>query len=213
MDLLKELIKAIVDGDRVAARELAKQAINFGLTPELIFSEGVGKGVALVSERYSRYEVWLDDVERAAKAVEAVREVLDPLMKGRRPIGRVAIGVIEGDIHDIGKNLVSQLLSGVGFEVFDLGRDVPIERFIDEALRRDVDIIALSTMMTTTMPNMRKLIQTLKKRGLRARFKVLIGGGPVTQEFADKIGADGYGKDGYEAIKKARELIEQRRRC
>lgn len=211
-ELLAALAESIAKGKEGDARELVEGALGKGIPPDVVMMEGVARGAATVSEWYETYEVGLIEVYEAAEAIKAVFRILEPELKRGRigPIGRAVIGVIEGDIHDIGKNIVATLLRGAGFEVIDLGRDVLVERFVDEAVDRKADIIAISTMMTTTMPNMRRVVEVLDRRGLRNKIKVLLGGRPITQRFADAIGADGYGKNGYEAVKKAKQLMRER---
>ncbi len=211
-ELLAALAESIAKGKVGDARELVEGALGKGIPPDVVMMEGVARGAATVSEWYETYEVGLIEVYEAAEAIKAVFRILEPELKRGRigPIGRAVIGVIEGDIHDIGKNIVATLLRGAGFEVIDLGRDVLVERFVDEAVDRKADIIAISTMMTTTMPNMRRVVEVLDRRGLRNKIKVLLGGRPITQRFADAIGADGYGKNGYEAVKKAKQLMRER---
>lgn len=211
-ELLAALAESIAKGKVGDARELVEGALRKGIPPDVVMMEGVARGAATVSEWYETYEVGLIEVYEAAEAIKAVFRILEPELKRGRigPIGRVVIGVIEGDIHDIGKNIVATLLRGAGFEVIDLGRDVLVERFVDEAVDRKADIIAISTMMTTTMPNMRRVVEVLDRRGLRNKIKVLLGGRPITQRFADAIVADGYGKNGYEAVKKAKQLMRER---
>ena len=211
-ELLAALAESIAKGKVGDARELVEGTLGKGIPPDVVMMEGVARGAATVSEWYETYEVGLIEVYEAAEAIKAVFRILEPELKRGRigPIGRVVIGVIEGDIHDIGKNIVATLLRGAGFEVIDLGRDVLVERFVDEAVDRKADIIAISTMMTTTMPNMRRVVEVLDRRGLRNKIKVLLGGRPITQRFADAIGADGYGKNGYEAVKKAKQLMRER---
>lgn len=211
-ELLAALAESIAKGKEGDARELVEGALRKGIPPDVVMMEGVARGAATVSEWYETYEVGLIEVYEAAEAIKAVFRILEPELKRGRigPIGRVVIGVIEGDIHDIGKNIVATLLRGAGFEVIDLGRDVLVDMFVDEAVDRKADIIAISTMMTTTMPNMRRVVEVLDRRGLRNKIKVLLGGRPITQRFADAIGADGYGKNGYEAVKKAKQLMRER---
>jgi methanogenic corrinoid protein MtbC1 len=165
--------------------------------------------MAVVSRKYDEEEYFVPEILLCADAMYAALEVLRPHVKAESlpHQGKVVIGVIEGDIHDIGKNIVRMMLEGAGLEVHDLGRDVPVARFADEAERLDADIIAMSTLMSTTMEGMRRVVQELERRGTRDRFQILIGGSPLSTTFAESIGAEAYGRDAAEAVRLARQML------
>ena len=203
------LAQAIDQGDREKTIELAQKALGAGDNPQDIITQGLQAGMAAVGEKFSSGEYFLPDMLMAARAMKAALEVLAPALKetGIPTIGKVVIGTVEGDMHDIGKNVVATFLSGNGFEVFDLGLNVPAQKFIDEVKEKKPDILGMSALLTTTMPLMGKVIKALEDTGLRSGVKVVVGGAPVTQDYADYIGADGYAHDGGRAVPVCRELV------
>lgn len=200
---------AVIEMEEERARELAEAAVAQGLDAYDTIMNGLAPGMAVVSQKYDDEEYFVPEILICADAMYAALEVLRPhLNPATMPQqGKVVIGVIAGDIHDIGKNVVRMMLEGAGLEVHDLGRDVPIAHFADEAERVGADIIAMSTLMSTTMEGMRQVVQELERRGTRDRFKVIIGGGPISAAFAEKIGADGYGRDAAEAVRVVQALL------
>jgi 5-methyltetrahydrofolate--homocysteine methyltransferase len=203
------LAQALDQGDREKTVELTKKALDDGTNPQDIISKGLQAGMAAVGEKFSSGEYFLPDMLMAARAMKAALEVLGPALEktGIPTIGKVVIGTVEGDMHDIGKNVVATFLSGNGFEVFDLGNNVSVQKFIDEVKERGPDILGMSALLTTTMPVMGRVIEALGKVGLRASVKVVVGGAPVTQDYASYIGADGYAHDGGRAVPVCRQLI------
>ncbi len=203
------IAQAIDQGDRDKTVELTQKALGAGDNPQDIIAKGLQAGMAAVGEKFSSGEYFLPDMLMAARAMKAALEVLAPALKetGIPTIGKVVIGTVEGDMHDIGKNVVATFLSGNGFEVFDLGLNVPAQKFIDEVKEKQPDILGMSALLTTTMPVMGKVIKALEGAGLRSGVKVVVGGAPVTQDYADYIGADGYAHDGGRAVPVCRELI------
>lgn len=203
------LAQAIDQGDREKTVELTEAALESGANPQDIISKGLQAGMAAVGEKFSSGEYFLPDMLMAARAMKAALEVLAPALEktGMPTIGKVVIGTVEGDMHDIGKNVVATFLSGNGFEVFDLGNNVPVQKFIDEVKEKEPDILGMSALLTTTMPVMGKVIKALEEAGLRSSVKVAVGGAPVTQDYANYIGADGYAHDGGRAVPVCRELI------
>ncbi len=163
----------------------------------------------IVGERFKNNEFYVPEVLIAARAMSRGMEVLKPILvkSGVKPVAKIAIGTVKGDLHDIGKNLVSMMLQGAGFEMNDLGVDVSAQRFI-EAVKQGAQMVGLSALITTTMPSMKEVIDALKKEGLRNKVKVMVGGAPLTQEYADEIGADGYAPDAASAVDKAKELLK-----
>jgi corrinoid protein of di/trimethylamine methyltransferase len=199
-----ERLAAAVDGmDEAAAVAAAKEALTAGIDPYAAITEGLSKGMAVVSDKYEKGVYFVPEILLCADAMYAAVGVLRPHLKADRAGGRmpVIIGVIEGDIHDIGKNIVKLMFDAAGFEVHDLGNDVPVKAFVDKARELGSGIVAVSTLMSTTMAGMARLVKALDEAGLRGQFKVLIGGGPVSASFADKIGADAYGANAMEGVR------------
>ncbi len=203
------LAQALDQGDREKTVELTRKSLDGGANPQDIISKGLQAGMAAVGEKFSSGEYFLPDMLMAARAMKAALEVLSPALEktGIPTIGKVVIGTVEGDMHDIGKNVVATFLSGNGFEVFDLGNNVSVEKFIDGVKEREPEILGMSALLTTTMPVMGRVIKALGELGLRSSVKVVVGGAPVTQDYASYIGADGYAHDGGRAVPVCRELI------
>ena len=211
MSDLSSLIKAVISGDRDKAVQLAMEAVNTGINPEEIITKGLQLGMMTVGEKFSSGEYFLPDMLMAARAMKSALEVLQPLLaKSSLPtLGRVVIGTVQGDMHDIGKNVVATFLGGSGFEVYDLGLNVSARQFVDAVREKKADILGLSALLTTTMPTMGQTIKDLEKAGLRSRVKVIVGGAPVTAEFARFIGADAHARDGGEAIPVCKKLVQR----
>jgi len=207
-EFLKEAKKSIRDADKGKAQELAKRAIAEGLDPLEVINKGFRAGITEVGDLFGRGELFLPELILSAEAMKGATDILtSALPEGAKKRGKVVIGTAQGDIHDIGKSMVVSFLQANGFEVYDLGRDVEMQKFIDKAKEVDADIIGVSALLTTTMSMQKTLIQELKKVGLREKFKVMVGGAPATQRWADRIGADAYGVDAADAAKKAMELL------
>jgi len=209
MTRLRELSEAIIKGDRAKAEELTRAAIEARTTPDQIITEGLIAGMQVVGEKFRTNEFYVPEVLIAARAMHASLNLLKPLVarEAVHPVGRVVIGTVRGDLHDIGKSIVAMMLEGAGFEVVDLGVDVAPEKFVEAVRANQVDMVAMSALLTTTMPAMKATIAALDSAGLRTRVKVMVGGAPVTQEYADEIGADGYGSDATSAVDIARRLL------
>jgi trimethylamine corrinoid protein len=206
--LIKEAAKSIIDADKAKAEELAKSAIAAGMDPLEVIDEGFSVGIAKVGDLFGRGELFLPELILSAEAMKVATDILSAaLPQGAKKRGKVVIGTAQGDIHDIGKSMVVSFLQANGFEVYDVGRDVETQKFIDKAQEVDADIIGMSALLTTTMSGQKKLIEELKKAGLRDRFKVMVGGAPATQRWADRIGADAYGVDAADAAEKAMKLL------
>ena len=210
---LKALAEAIINGKRDDAVRLTQQAIDESVAPEKILNKGLTAGMDVVGKRFKNNEFYVPEVLIAARAMNASMELLEPLLvkSGAKPRGVVIIGTARGDLHDIGKNLVGMMLKGGGFKVVDIGIDVAPETFVEKAKSEHADIVAVSALLTTTMPQMGNVVNALKKACVSV--KTMIGGAPVTQEYADEIGADGYAADAASAVDKARELISGRRKA
>jgi trimethylamine corrinoid protein len=208
--LYAEMAQAIVAGDGAAAGRLAAEAVKAGADLLEVIEKGYVPGLQKVGQLWEEGEYFLPELISSAEAMKAAMAVLEPeLQRSRlqaRTGGRVVIGTVEGDIHDIGKNLVASMLQAGGFEVFDLGADVKLERFLEQAESLGADFICLSALLTTTMTNQKRLVEMLKTRNLRAKYRVLVGGAPATQKWADEIGADGYAENAVAAVKLAKSL-------
>jgi len=206
---IKELAEAIINGNRDRARALTERALADKVDPQRLINEGLIAGMSVVGDKFKNNEFYVPEVLIAARAMHASLDLLRPLIAehGIEPVGRVAIGTVKGDLHDIGKNLVAMMLEGAGYEVNDLGVDVKPEQFIEAIKEKKAQIVALSALLTTTMPGMADTIKALNEAKVRNRVKVMIGGAPVTQSYADEIGADGYAADAASAVDKANELL------
>jgi len=204
---LKALAEAIIKGDQNAAVDITKAALDEGTSAESVLNGGLIAGMDVVGARFKKNEIYIPEVLIAARAMKMSMEILEPeLVKaGVKPVGKFLIGTVQGDLHDIGKNLVAMMLKGAGFEVVDLGVDVGPEKFVEQAKAAGAHLIGMSALLTTTMPSMEKTVKALKDAGVSA--KVVIGGAPVTQGYADKIGADGYSPDAASAVDTAKTLI------
>ncbi|UCC97949.1 MAG: corrinoid protein [Phycisphaerales bacterium] len=204
---LKALADAVIKGDQKVAVEITKTALEEGAAPKSVLDEGLIAGMDIVGARFKKNEIYIPEVLIAARAMKMAMEILEPeLVKaGVEPVGKLLIGTVQGDLHDIGKNLVAMMLKGAGFEVIDLGVDVGPEKFVEQIKASNAHLIGMSALLTTTMPGMERTIQALKDAGVSA--KVMIGGAPVTQDYADKIGADGYAPDAASAVDMAKSLV------
>jgi corrinoid protein of di/trimethylamine methyltransferase len=206
MTELSILYQSVLEGDAKAAVAVTKEALAAGIDPSVLVTEYMIPAMAEVGQRFECQQYYVPEVLLAARAMKGALELIRPALtaKGAQPAGRVVIGTVKGDLHDIGKNLVASMLEGAGFEVIDLGVDVSPARFLAELQSQNAEILALSALLTTTMPIMEKTIQELNKAGLRQKVKVMIGGAPVTQQYADQIGADAYSDNANGAVAAAR---------
>lgn len=205
---------AIIEGDKDNLFAAVEDALHEGITPTDIIDKGLTPGMREVGEKFARYEIYLPEMMMASEAWDHVMKVLEPKileMGGKRKkVGRVVIGTVKGDIHSIGKNIVAAMLKTSGFEVFDIGIDIPASIFADKAQEVNADIIAVSALMATTMPQQKNIIEHLEARGERDKYYVMVGGGCTTQDWADTIGADGYGDTAGDAITLALEAVSQK---
>ena len=204
---LKALAEAVIRGDQATAVNVTKQALKEKAAPKKILDEGLIAGMDVVGARFKSNEIYIPEVLIAARAMKMAMEVLEPELAkaGVKPIGKIMIGTVQGDLHDIGKNLVAMMMKGAGFEVIDLGVDVSPDKFAAEAKAKGANLIGMSALLTTTMPGMEKTIKALKLAGVTA--KVMVGGAPVTQSFADRIGANGFAPDAASAVDTAKRLV------
>jgi len=206
---LQQIFSSILDGDSAGANSGVKQALAQSVEPGLILNEGMISAMEEVGRRFENGDFYVPEMLIAARAMKGGLEILRPLLAGSgvKPAGKVIIGTVKGDLHDIGKNLVSMMLEGAGFEIIDLGVDVSPEKFVEAAKTEKPDIVALSALLTTTMPNMKTTLQALEQAGMRKQVKVMVGGAPVTESYAEQIGADGYSPDASRAVATAKSLI------
>jgi len=207
-----ECADAVLKGDEELAEQLASKALEQGLPVLDVIENGFVRGIREVGRLWEEGELFLPELVMGAEAMKRAMAVLQPeLLKGQEKklneAGRIVIGTIHGDIHDIGKTLVATMLSANGFAVKDLGADVPVERFVEEALKVEADCIAISALLTTTMPGQKSVVEELKKRSLRERVRVMVGGAPCSAEWAEEIDADGYAPDAVSAVSLAKELV------
>lgn len=202
------LAESLIKGKAPEVKELTQKALDDGVAPNEVLNDGLIKGMGVVGERFKNNEFYVPEVLIAARAMHAGMDILKPALAeaGVDPIGKVLLGTVKGDLHDIGKNLVAMMLEGAGFEVVDLGIDVSPEKFV-EAVKEGGDIVAMSALLTTTMTAMKTTVDALEEAGVRDKVKTMIGGAPVTQNYADEIGADGYARDAASAADKAKELM------
>ncbi len=205
---LTQLYEAILNGDAKTAVAVTQAALAEGNEPLSLVNGHMVPAMDEVGRRFDNEEYFVPELLLAARAMKAALELIRPLMasSGAEPAGRVVIGTVKGDLHDIGKNLVASMLEGAGFQVIDLGTDVPPEKFVQAATQHEANIVGLSALLTVTMPAMKTTIEAFKTAGVRERFRILVGGAPVTQQYADEIGADGYGANATEAVTLARRL-------
>jgi 5-methyltetrahydrofolate--homocysteine methyltransferase len=210
MDILNEIAKSLQKGDHKMVFELTKQAIEQNKPPKEILDNGLIAGMNVIGERFRKHEIFLPDVLLAAKAMYAGMDQLKPLLikEGIQSRGKIVLGTVQGDLHDIGKNLVGIMLKGAGFEVIDLGKNIPPEKFIETAQSENASVIGMSALLTTTMPMMGRVTEILKENKLNKKIKTIVGGAPVSEEFAGKIGADSYGFDAANAVDRVKELFD-----
>jgi 5-methyltetrahydrofolate--homocysteine methyltransferase len=210
MAILEELADNIIKGQAPKVEELTQKALDDGTNPEKMLQEGLIAGMNVVGAKFKANEFYVPEVLIAARAMKAGMKILRPKLadSGVEPVGRFVIGTVKGDLHDIGKNLVSMMMEGAGFEVIDLGVDVSPEKFVAAVEENKAHFLGLSALLTTTMVNMQGTIDALKSGGLRDNVKVVVGGAPLTQKFADDIGADGYAPDAASAVDIIKEISE-----
>jgi 5-methyltetrahydrofolate--homocysteine methyltransferase len=204
------LAQAIIEGQRDKAAALTQEALGEGCEAKGVLDNGLVPGMSVVGEKFKTNEFYIPEVLLAARAMKSAMEILRPLLASSHvePRGRIIAGTVRGDLHDIGKNLVAMMMEGAGFQVIDLGVDCAPEKFIEAAQQSNADIVCLSALLTTTMPAMKDTIEAFKGAGLRDKVRIMIGGAPITQQFADAIGADGYAADAASAVDKVKELLE-----
>jgi 5-methyltetrahydrofolate--homocysteine methyltransferase len=206
--ILDDIKESVIRGDAKKTKELVDQAIKDNVDVAKILNEGLIAGMNIVGIKFKANEFYVPEVLIAARAMSSGMTLLQPLIEkaGIKSIGKVAVGTVKGDLHDIGKNLVAMMWKGAGFEVMDLGIDTSEEKFV-EAIKNGAQAVGFSALLTTTMPGMKNIIERIKKEGLRDKVKVIIGGAPITQSYADEIGADGYAPDAGSAVDELKKLL------
>lgn len=209
MEVLQRISEELQKGNYEEVPKLVREALNAKISPANILSDGLVAGMDVVGDKFRRDELFLPEVLISARAMQAGMNVLRPRLveTGVRLAGKVILGTVKGDLHDIGKNLVGMLMEGAGFQVIDLGVDVPPEKFVGAVKSNEANLLGLSALLTTTMPRMKEVIESLTEAGIRQTVKVMVGGAPVTEKFAHDIGADGYAPDAASAVEKVRGLI------
>jgi len=210
MSILDEMNTSVIEGDRDKVEELTRQALEQGIEVKAILNEGMIAAMDVVGQRFESGEMFIPEMIVAGEAMTRGLNILRPLFKesGIKPQGTVVIGTVKGDVHSIGKSLASMMMEGAGFKIIDLGVNVSPEQFVNSVREEGAQLVGMSALLTTTMPLMKATIDALKEAGLLDKVKTLIGGAPITQEYADKIGADGYGPDAATGVKKVKELVQ-----
>ncbi len=211
MSILAQIAEHLQTGDDEHVAELTREALEQGLEPKHILDTGLIGGMTTIGEKFKAHDIFLPDVLMAAKAMYAGMEILKPrlIAEGIPSLGKVILGTVQGDLHDIGKNLVGIMLRGVGLEVIDLGNDVAPGRFVEAATEHGAPVIGMSALLTTTMPAMSQVVALVKEQGLAGKVKIIVGGAPVSAEFAREIGADAYGFDAANAVERVKALISE----
>ena len=209
MEILQQISESLQRGEHEQVAELTRQAIDAGLPAPQILNDGLMTGMDIVGQRFGAHEIFLPELLLAARAMNAGIDLLKPLfLGGEMPTqGKVVIGTVKGDLHDIGKNLVGIMLKGAGYEVIDVGCDVKAEVFVDAAEAEGASVVGLSALLTTTMTGMKEVVELVRTRGLQDKVKVIVGGAPLSKAFADEIGADAYGYDASNAVEVVKELV------
>ena len=213
MAILEEICELLQKGRAKNVKALVQQALDENQDPKAILNDGLLKGMMIIGDKFRKNEVFVPEVLVAARAMNAGLSILEPKLVeiGNEPVGKAVIGTVQGDLHDIGKNLVAMMLKGAGIEVHDLGTDVSPEQFVAKAEEIGADVIAMSALLTTTMQNMRKTVELLEEKGIRDQYIVMIGGAPINDSFAAEIGADFYTSDAASAAEEAAKAIQKKR--
>ncbi|HOP94367.1 MAG: corrinoid protein [Dictyoglomaceae bacterium] len=206
---MQEVASAVIAGNRKKVQELVEDALKEGVPPEKIINEGLLAGMSVIGERFKKNEIFVPEVLVSARAMQVGMDILKPLLTRSSGVikGKVVIGTVEGDLHDIGKNLVAIMFEGAGYQVIDLGIDVPPDKFVEAIREHNPDIVGMSALLTVTMPQMKVTLDVMEKEGVREKVKVIVGGAPVTEEFAKEIGADGYAPDATSAVELVNRLL------
>jgi 5-methyltetrahydrofolate--homocysteine methyltransferase len=209
---MEKIIEVLTKGDQFEMGEIIQSYLKQGIMPEKIMKEGLIGGMTIIGDKFKRNEIFLPEVMIAARAMNAALSILDPLLSSawREEREKVILGTVHGDLHDIGKNIVSMMFRGAGFKVIDIGIDVSEEKFINAVKEHHPDILGLSALLTMTLPMMKTTVEAIKKANLHQGLIIMVGGAPVTSEFAEQIGADGYAPEAASAVSKAKDLLKDR---
>ena len=209
--MMQEISYQLITGQNMEVDRLTQQALEDGFSANTIMDDGLIAGMAIVGVKFRDNIIFVPEVLVAARAMKAGMAYIEPILSasGVEPIGTIVMGTVKGDLHDIGKNLCIMMLRGAGFVVHDLGVDTQPDEFIDEVVDKEADILGMSALLTTTMPNMGRTIEAFEEAGLRGEVRIMVGGAPLSQEFADDMGADGYGKDAMACVDLAKEFVSQ----
>ena len=213
-NFLEMIRDSIVNLDFDGAREYTLKALDNKISPQEIISRSIAEGMDIVGKKFEASEYFLSELIVAGEIGKEITKMLEPYLKGTevKKLGKVVIGTVRGDLHDIGKNIVAIMLESAGFEVIDLGADVPPEKFVEAVKKEKPEIVAMSALLTVTMVEMKSVVDALKEAGIRDRVKIIVGGAPVTEEFAKSIGADGYGADAVQGVRICKAWMEERRK-
>ena len=209
MKILNEISENVIEGDADGVAVLVQKALNESIDLQEIMHEGMVSGMTVIGERFKNNEIYLPEMMVAARAMNAGLDIVEPLMAKSNTsyVGKVVIGTVRDDLHDVGKNMVRIMFKGAGFQVFDLGIDVSPDEFVRAAKENDADLIAMSALLTLTIPNMKETVDAIEGAGLKNETKIMVGGAPVTQNIADQVGADGYAPDCARAVERAKQLL------
>lgn len=213
MGVIQEISELLQKGRAKQVKTLVEQALDEGIEPKEILNEGLLAGMMIIGAKFKNNEVFVPEVLVAARAMNAGIVILEPKLieVGIEPVGKAVIGTVKGDLHDIGKNLVTMMLKGAGFEIYDIGVDVEAKAFLDKAEEVCADVICMSALLTTTMPNMKDVIEVLEEKGVRQKYLIMVGGAPVNESFAKQIGADYYTPDAATCAEVAKKAVEERK--
>ncbi|MFD3158082.1 corrinoid protein [Haloimpatiens sp. FM7330] len=209
MEILNQISELLQKGNAPKVKELVQESLENGVAPQEILNNGLLAGMNVIGDRFKRNEAYVPEVLIAARAMNIGMKVLEPALmsEGVKSIGKVLIGTVKGDLHDIGKNLVIMMMKGAGLEVVDLGVDVPAEKFVERAVEENADIVAMSALLTTTMGQMEEVINEFERKGVKDKFKFMVGGAPINDNFAKQVGADYYTPDAATAAEVARSIV------
>lgn len=212
MEILKDIARTLENGDSTAVKELLRKALALDIPPETILNDGLVKGMEVVGKKFKENEIFIPEVLIASRAMKSAMNIIKPFLieEGSQSKGKIVLGTVKGDLHDIGKNIVSIVLESEGYEIIDIGIDVPKEKFIDVLRKENPDILGMSALLTTTMSYMRDVIEAVRAEGFKKHIKIIVGGAPITQSFADEIGADSYAPEAISAVALVIDIFEHK---
>ncbi len=212
MEILKDIARTLENGDSTAVKELLRKALALDIPPETILNDGLVKGMEVVGKKFKENEIFIPEVLIASRAMKSAMNIIKPFLieEGSQSKGKIVLGTVKGDLHDIGKNIVSIVLESEGYEIIDIGIDVPKEKFIDVLRKENPDILGMSALLTTTMSYMRDVIEAVRAEDFKKHIKIIVGGAPITQSFADEIGADGYAPEVISVVALVTDIFEHK---